>query len=326
MTPPPDLPERPTWTAAHLAVLAALALVAAAAPLWLRDAYWASLIVGTAITLVLTMSMNLINGTAGQFTLSHAAFFGLGAYAAAVGAQDFGLAPWLCLPLAVIVGAGVALAVGVPLLRLQSYYLATGTLAFALIVEIVVRQSPYLGGPLGFADLPALRGFGANLTGAAFVPVAGFAALLVYIAIRNLMDAPLGRAVVAARDDAPAAAAAGIAVARMRLTIFVIAAAMAAAAGWLDACYVRNITPQVFGADLTFRWLLIILIGGIGDLSGVVIATVLLSLAPELLGVAAGQQVLALGILMIVVILFAPRGLGGLIADIRRRLPRRGLA
>ncbi len=311
--------DKPTWTTLHVVTLLIVALLSLCAGVWLTDPYWASLVVSTAITLVLTMSMNLINGTSGQFTLSHAAFFGLGAYVSAICAQHLGISPWLCLPLAIVAAGIAAAAIGVPILRLQGYYLATGTLAFALIVEIVVRQSPFLGGPLGFQDLPKLQVFNVALIGAGYVPIAVIATLLVYIVIRNLVHSPLGRAIIATRDDPPAAAAAGISVTRTRLTAFVIGSALAAAAGWMHAFYLRNLSPQLFGADLTFKWMLIMLIGGIGKLPGVIVSTILLSLGPELLGIAAVQQVLALGILMILVVLFAPRGIGGLIDDMHRR-------
>jgi branched-chain amino acid transport system permease protein len=144
--------------------------------------------------------------------------------------------------------------------------------------------------------------------------------------MRNLVGSPLGRAIIATRDDAPAASAAGISVTGVRLTVFAIGSAFAAMAGWMDAFYFRNIGPQLMGADQTFKWLLIILIGGIGSLPGVIVSSVLVSLGPELLGVAAGQQVLALGVLMILVVLFAPRGIGGLIDDAYRQSIRRRLA
>ncbi len=318
--------DRPLWTPVTLGAVALAVVASAVAPALISDPYYGSLIVGTAIALVLTLSLNLLVGTSGQFSLAHATFFGLGAYVPGVLAVRLGISPWLGLPIALAVTALVALIVGIPMLRLQGFFLAAGSLAFSLFVEVLVRQSTGVaGGAYGVQGIPAPHFFGIALTGVRYVPLACGAVILVVVMLENLRHAPLGRAMIAVRDNSDAAAASGIDPARVRLVAFVAAASLAALGGWLQAFYFRTLEPHLFSTDLTFTWLFMVLIGGVGNIAGVVVATILLSLLPQLLGIANVQEVLVLGVLILVVVMFAPRGLAGafeqLAAAFRRRAP-----
>jgi branched-chain amino acid transport system permease protein len=296
-------------------------LILACLPLIVTAPYFLSLGVTLAITLILTLSYNLVIGLSGQFSLTHATFFGLGAYIAALLALQLGLSPWIGLLAGVVATATIAVAVGVPLLRLRGYYFAVATLAFGLLAEILVQQSTDVtGGAYGLQNIPPLTLFGRSLQGAPFYLLTLVCLFAVALALSNLMQASLGRSIIAVRDNEAAAAACGIDVARTKLAAFAIGAAVAALAGWLQCFFRLNLNPQVFSIELTFFWIFMVFIGGLGNVRGVVIATVVLTLAPELLGGATSQVVLSVGILMIVVALFAPRGVGGLIDDVITRL------
>jgi branched-chain amino acid transport system permease protein len=309
------------WTPRGLAFLLLVTAVLWAIPLLIHEPYYLSLVVTTAIALLLTLSLNLMNGTSGQFSLAAAAFFGIGAYVPALLALRLGISPWLGLPCALAAGALIAIGIGFPVLRLRGYFLATATLAFALFVEIFMRQSTELtGGAYGLQGIPPLEVLGHRLRGGAYVPVAATAVVLAVVMLRNLGASALGRAITAARDDAVAAAATGINVVQVRVAAFAISSGIAALAGWVHAFYFLNLNPQMFSTELTFVWLFMVLIGGLGHMPGVIASTILLTVAPELLGIATTQQVLALGIVMLVFVLFAPRGLGGLIDAAMLRL------
>jgi branched-chain amino acid transport system permease protein len=244
------------------------------------------------------------------------AFFGGGAYVSAILAKA-GLSPWLCLPCAVLAVALLATVIGLPVTRLRGLYLAVATLAFSLFIETVVKQGGTLtGGGYGIQDIPIPELAGTRLVGRGFYPIALAVLIGCMLLLHNLLDSKFGREVIATRDHAEAAEAAGVDPARVRLAVLVIAAALAATAGWLHAFYHRVLDPSLLSPEWTFLWFFMVLVGGIGSPIGVVLGTVLLSLVPEFLGLATGQTILGVGVLMILVTLFAPRGLGGALEDI----------
>lgn len=303
----------PTWTPARLGLVAAAVVLAIFAPRLFGSAYHASLTVSTCTLLILTLSMNLLVGTAGQFCLSHSAFYGIGAYTAALATVHGGVPMIAAGILSVAVAGAVAVVVGYPLLRLTGYFLATGSLAFALFVEVMIRQSSgILGGVNGIHDLPGIRLFGATVTGADFLPIAVIVCAAVVIGLTNLRSSQLGRAMIATKDSRDAAEAAGVHTDRIRLSAFTLASMLAAVAGWLQAAYQGSVDPHVFSVDLTFGWLFMIVIGGLGSVPGVIAATILLGIVPQVLGFANVQQVLVLGVLILFAVMFAPRGIAGL--------------
>lgn len=313
-------------TPAAFGGVACLVLVAAAALLpFFGSAYHVTLAVNLCVSLILTLSLNLVVGYSGQFHLSHAAFFGVGAYASAILAKQVGLSPWVCLPVAILLVVVLAGLVGVPVTRLKGLYLAVATLAFSLFVEVLVKQGGTLtGGGYGLHEIPPAALFGAPLQGKSFYVVALVSLALVSIGLVNLLHSKLGREIIATRDHPDAAAASGINPAFVRVVVLMIAAAMAALAGWLHTFYHLNLNAGLLSPELTFVWFFMVLVGGIGNMRGVVLGTILLELTPEFLGFATGQTILAVGILMVVVTLFAPRGLGGVLDDLLSRRRRAG--
>ena len=308
--------------AATLPRLYPLALVGAGIVAMLMltaDAYHLTVAVNLCITLILTLSLNFVVGNSGQFHLSHVAFFGTGAYVSAILAKQYHLSPWLCLFCAVPAVAMLAALIGLPVTRLKGLYLAVATLAFSLFVEVVVNQGGALtGGGYGIQDIPAVTVFGDRLSAKSFYLLALAALAMTIIIINNLLDSKFGREIIASRDHPNAAAAAGINPAATKLLALVIAASLAAIAGWLHTFYYLTLNPVVLSPELTFVWFFMVLVGGLGSITGVVLGTMLLTLVPELLGFAAGQTVLVIGILMIAVTLFAPRGIAGVLYDLAK--------
>lgn len=299
--------------ARRLLVAAALAGLALFLAL-VQGGYAVIFATNVAITLILTLSLNLVVGSLGLFSLAHGAFFGCGAYVSAVLATHYGVSPWLCLPAAMLVTVAFAFVIGKPVLRLRGFYLAVATLSFALFIGVFARQATDItGGAYGISGIPALTLFGLPIRGKAMLAVAGLVLLAMMILLDNLMRSRLGRAFLATRDNEDAAAANGIPVARVRLIAFLVSAVFASVAGWLQVFTHLIVNPFVVGLDLTFLWLFMILVGGTTRMSGVVLGTLFLSVGPELLGFASSQQVLMSGIIMLLVIMFAPKGLGGVV-------------
>ena len=276
--------------------------------------YYITIAVNFGITLILTMSLNLVIGYSGQFCLSHAAFFGVGAYVPAILAKQVGLSPWLGLPASIAVSAALATVVGIPVVRLKGYYLAVATLAFSLFVEVVIRQGGSVtGGGYGISGLAPPELFNLPLKGASYYVLVLLLVVVVFVSIDNIINSRFGRSILAVRDNAPAAAATGINVGQIRLMVFVLTAGFAASAGWLHTFYHRQINPILLSPEWTFVWLFMVLIGGIGHKRGVILGTLLLTVVPEFLGFATDQTILGIGALMVLATLFAPRGLGGLL-------------
>lgn len=294
-------------------------LLLAPFPVFAHEPYYITLAVNLAITLILTLSLNFVVGVSGQWSFAHAAFFGIGAYVPGVLAAKVGLNGWLGLPLSVASTIGLATVIGVPLVRLSGYYLAVCTLALGFVVEIFVRQAvDVTGGAYGIQQIPPLVIANHRLQGGSYYLLALAAVAISALLLENIRESPLGHAIVATRDNATAAAACGINVGRVKLTAFVIAAGLAALAGWVHAFYYLSLNPSLLASDLTFLWYFMVFIGGLGSVPGVLIGTVLLTIAPEVLGMATQNRVFAFGVLMLAVALFAPRGLGGVIAAATR--------
>jgi branched-chain amino acid transport system permease protein len=208
----------------------------------------------------------------------------------------------------------VATIVSIPVARLRGYFLSVATLAFGFFTEIFVRQATEVtGGAYGVNDLQPLVLFGHPLHALSYYVLTAVALVLVVVFIANLMNSALGRAILAMRDNAMAAAASGVDVGRMRILAFVLSADIAAIAGWLQAFLDRTINPQLLNPELSFVWLFMVLIGGAGNAAGVVLGAVLLTLGPNLIGIASADRAIVVGVVMIVVALFAPRGIGGLL-------------
>jgi branched-chain amino acid transport system permease protein len=293
-----------------LIVIAVLGLLL---PGLLDNPYYINLATNATITLIVALSLNLVVGYSGQFALCHAAFYGIGAYVPALLATRWNVSPWLGLVVGLAFTTAITTIVSIPVVRLRGYFLSVATLAFGYFVEIFVRQTTEItGGAYGVNNLPILVLFGQPLRGLAYYFFAAFTLCLIAVLLTNMMRSGVGRAIVAMRDSPGAAAASGIHVTQMRVLAFVIAADIAAVAGWLQAFLDLSINPQMLSPELTFVWLFMVLIGGLGHPVGVVLGTLLLTLGPNFIGAASFDRALVVAVLMIIVALFAPQGIGGL--------------
>ncbi len=299
----------------YLAVL----LAALALPLAGED-YWTVIATRAAIYWVLVSGLNLVVGFAGQLAIGYVALLTLGAYTSSVLVERAGLNPFLALIAAAAVGAAAGVVVGLPALRLRTFYFAMTTLGFATIVtQVALAWTSVTGGGIGVSG-PALA--------APFDSTNGFYLLCVALAATctwmtlNAAHSRFGRSLVAIRDAEVAAEACGVAKAPLLMLVFLFSGALAGVAGGLFATLQSYITPDAFTFDLSVLFFIAILIGGRGSVLGPLLATLLLTALPEFASPLVAWSTFLYAALLLVIVLVVPGG----IADVldfhnRRALP-----
>jgi branched-chain amino acid transport system permease protein len=270
----------------------------------------------------LALSFNFLYGIAGQIAFSHVAFYGVGAFAVTILAVSFGLPVWLSVIITLVLCVIVAIVVAVPTTRLEGFYLSLGTVAFAQLFQVLLVQGGDLtGGPSGLYGFNSPKVFGFAIAGRPYALVIVALFLLTYRVLVRLDRSWFGRACRAVQDNPQAATAMGIDVARTKLLAFVITSVLAGVAGIVYAFLDNYVSPYVFNLDLMFEILFMVIIGGAGRHMGAIIGAFVLFLAPELLGGLGAHYLLFYGLLMVVCIMFAPRGLIGLFDRFGVKLP-----
>ena len=278
------------------------------------DPYHLDVIIGIGINIILAVSLNLVNGHTGQFSLGHAGFMSVGAYLAA--AVSIYLGPrflgeeggtvlqqgFLFLGALVAGGLGAALAglvVGVPSLRLKGDYLALVTLGFGEIIRVIFQNVEFLGGALGLNGIPPYT---------TIFWVLAFVALSVFT-VTCLVSSTYGRGFLATKDDEIAAEAVGLDTTRYKITAFVIGAFFAGAAGGLYGHFKMTITPTGFDFTKSIEIVVMVILGGMGNTLGVILAAILLTLLPEVLRPIAEYRMIIYSLLLIVLMIVRPQGL-----------------
>jgi branched-chain amino acid transport system permease protein len=291
----------------------------AAAPLLLSNAYFLSVMTMCAINALVVLGLNLLLGYAGQISLGHAAFFGIGAYTSAILTTTCGAPIWAGILAGVCLAALVAALIGVPALRLHGHYLAMATLGFGIIVQIVFNEATELtGGPSGFVGVPrlALGGYSFASDRSYYYLVAGVLALAVILS-RNLIASRTGRALRAIHTSEGAAAAMGVHIARYKLFIFILSAVYAAVAGVLYAHYLGFIAPASFGFNFSVQLITMVVLGGMASIWGAVAGAVFLTSLPEFLRVLENSDILVYGLMLVLCMIYLPGGLAGGLAKLR---------
>lgn len=305
--------RRALWLVLGVAVLAAPWLVAAVVPRQQR--YVLHVLIFTALFAALALSYDLVVGHVGSLSLAHPAFFGVGAYAAAILATR---ARWSFLTDVVAAGlaaAVVAALVGVPLFRLAEHAFAVGTLGLALVASVVANNWVQVTrGPLCITGIPKpALGPLAIATLPAFYWLALAALVAIVLLYRGLTTFRLGRAFHAVRDNEPLAASAGIDPLKYRLLAFTIAAGLAGCVGALYVHYLSVMCPEEMTVALTVNLLVIVFLGGVGSLRGVLLGAVLFTALPEVLRLAPTWRLVIYGGLLLLVVIRSPGGIESLL-------------
>lgn len=270
--------------------------------------YYLGIAIDIGINIILAVSLNLINGHTGQFSLGHAGFMAVGGYSAAkltLTLQNV-VPPWAqpllfiaALMLGGMIAAATGLAVGVPTLRLRGDYLAIVTLGFGEIIRVIFQTTEAFGAATGLTGIPPWTNFGWAWSGAA---------LSVFV-VTCLVNSTYGRGFIAVHDDEVAAGASGINPVRYKVTAFVIGAFFAGIAGGIYAHHKSFLSPTGFDFMKSIDIVVMVILGGMGRTVGVIIAAVLLTLLPEFLRGFADYRMIIYSLLIIVLMLARPQGL-----------------
>jgi len=303
-------------------LLSALCLVGllAVLPMLVTDDYYLSIMVVIGVNTLVVIGLGLLMGFAGQISLGHAAFYGLGAYGSAILTTRYGLNPWLGIVAAAVITSMVAYIIGRPTLRLKEHYLALATLGFGIVIHIAFNEGgEFTGGPSGLMGIPSLSIGGFQLdTDFKFYYLVWAVVVLGMIISYNLVHSRIGRALKAIHGSEVAAEAMGIDTAKYKLQIFVVSAVFASVAGSLYAHYVTFISPSPFGFNGSVEMVLMAVAGGLASVwgpvmgSGLIISLVevLREVVPRFYPAAGGEfEIIVFGLILVVVMIFLPDGL-----------------
>lgn len=308
-------------TGRSLGLLVLIASIAAAPALFPSTFYYE---IGTSIFIasLVVVGLNILMGYAGQVSLGHAGFFGIGAYAMAIGPTHLGLPP---MP-SIFAGLGltmlIAWLVGRPILKLKGHYLAVATLGMGILIAMVfTNEARFTGGPDGM-PVPRLVLFGWTARGSvAWYWISGVTLVLATLLTVNLIDSPTGRALRAIHDSEVASRVLGIDVARYKLIAFVLSAAYAAVAGAYLALFDGLVTPGTAGFLRSIEFVVMAVLGGLGSVLGSIVGAALLTILPQVLTVFHDYEHIALGAIMIVFMIFLRAGIVPSLANLFRRSP-----
>ena len=312
--------------------LIAAALAVAAVPLVTPDRYMLKVLVYVGVNVIVIAGLALLFGHAGQISMGHAAFVGIGAYTSAYLVKTLD-APWLVGVLAAtVLAAAGGLVLALPALRLRGHYLAMATLGFSEIMYVVFREARAITGGndgLGGIPHPEVAGMKIDTPVGVYLLVWGVA-LLTLLLVLNILRSRPGRAMRALQATENGALACGIDTVGLKIRTFALSAALAGLAGALYAHGVGFISPSTFGLDQSVIYMAIVVVGGAGSLAGPTLAAVVLTLLPyadalvpglskDTIAVMQDWEADIYGLAMIAVVIFAPAGIGGLLKRIRLR-------
>lgn len=299
----------------------AFALAIPAVGFAISSPYHLQLLTFIGIYTLLTLGLNMLMGYAGQISLGHAAFYGLGAYTTGILTVHWNWSPWLALPVALGLAALVGFLVALPMLKLSGFYLGMGTLGFGMIGYILFREwAGFTGGDSGLVGIPSLSLGSLQLgTGRWYFFLVWGTVLVCFVICQRLVDSRIGRALRAIHDSEHAAGAMGIDTGSLKVRIFVLSAVFAALAGFLYAHLVSFISPNSFDFLVSVRMVTMVVIGGMASIWGSLLGASLLTVLPEWLHVFTDYEMVVYGLILMVVMIFLPQGLTRGILDLYER-------
>jgi branched-chain amino acid transport system permease protein len=301
----------------RLAVVLAMAVLVVALPLVFPSAYYYRVAALVFVFALACVGLNLLMGFAGQVSLGHAGFMGIGAYAVAVGPAHLGLPSWLAFLAGAALSALVAFVVGRPILRLKGHYLAVATLGFGLLLAIVFNnEARFTGGPDGMS-VPRLVLLDWPVRGATTWYWVSAVTFLIGAALAlNLIDSPTGRALRAIHDSEVAARVLGVDVANKKLAVFVVSAVYASVAGSYFALLNGHVTPDVSGFLRSIELVAMVVLGGMGSVLGSLVGAALLVVLPQTLTFLHDYEHMVLGLIIMGVMIFLRAGIVPALANV----------
>ena len=279
-------------------------------PFVLPNKFYVDLATRMAINAIIVLGLNLLIGFAGQISLGHAGFIGIGAYATAVLPTHFNVHPLLAMALGALAASLLAAVVARPIFKLKGHYLAMATLGLGIIINIALRNEASLtGGPDGM-PVPAMGLLGYDIT--TDIQWYWIVALVLSVSVwasLNLIDSPFGRALRALHGSEVAAQVVGVNIVRYKVSIFVISAMFASLMGSVTAHYIGFVTPNIADFFHSIELVTMVVIGGMASVYGSVVGAVLLTALPQALSSLEGWETVAFGAVLMGCMIFMPRGL-----------------
>jgi branched-chain amino acid transport system permease protein len=287
-------------------------------PLFVKSPYYFSVLIFIAIYGMIVLGLTMLMGYAGQISLGHAAFFGLGAYFSSILTLHLHLNPWLAMLMGLVATVLIAFLLGIPTLKLHGHYLAMATLGLGIVLQIIFKEEVELtGGPTGLTGIPALTAFGITFSNDRTFYFLAWIFMLALLGLSiNLVHSRTGRALRAISQSQVAAGTLGIPVNRLKLSVFALSAGYASIAGSLYAHYLAFVNPTPFGFLVSVKLVAMVVIGGSASLWGALLGTTLLVSLPEFLTRLQDYEMVIYGAILILVMMFAPRGLTGIAGKI----------
>ena len=279
-------------------------------PFILPNSYYMDLAIRMAINAIIVIGLNLLIGFAGQISLGHAGFLGIGAYASAVLPTHFGFHPLLAMAAGAAATAVIAGVVAKPIFKLKGNYLAMATLGLGIIINIALRnEAQWTGGPDGMA-VPAFALFGIELSSDKqwYWVVAALLAISVWASL-NIIDSPFGRALRALHGSEVASQVVGVNIVRYKVSIFVLSAVFASLMGSITAHYIGFVTPNFADFFHSIELVTMVVVGGMASVFGSIVGAVLLTALPQALATFEGWETVVFGSVLMLCMIFLPKGL-----------------
>ena len=275
------------------------------------DSYILNVATQIIIQAIAAYGLNVIVGNAGQISLGHAAFVGIGAYSAAMLTTAAGFTFWQSLPISVIIVAAVGLLCGLPSLRVREDFLAITTIGINFIVVAIFQYTPALGGALGIGGIPRARFFGTVLKAPGYFALCLAFLVLAMAVCRFFTCSWSGLSCFAVREEETAASSMGVSPVRAKLTAFVLGTALAGLSGVLYAHYMRFISADSFTFPFSVTLLSIVVAGGLGTFWGPLVGAVILGILPEVFRPLVNSRMFLYAMLLLLMIRFMPGGILG---------------
>ena len=304
------------WTRRIVPVL--LLAVLAALPLLPVPEFWITQLNYIGMFALVALGLVLLTGVGGLTSFGQAAFVGVGAYTTALLSARYGLSPWIGLAAGLVVTLGIAWVLALITLRMSGHYLPLATIAWALSLNFTIANMDALGKYDGLLGVPAIALFGVSLAdGRAIYYLIWLLAVLGAIVVRNLLDSRPGRAIRALGGATVMAESMGVSTFRYKVVIFLIAALLASTSGWLFAHVQRTVNPSPFGLRMGIEYLFMAVVGGVSSVWGAfvgagvfkIIEDQLKELLPALLGSNGNFEIIVLGVVLVLMLKYAPKGL-----------------
>lgn len=283
--------------------------------------YYVDIVVFLIIYLLLGLGLNLITGYAGQVSLGHAAFYGIGAYSSAILSVTYGMNPWASMGSAVVITFVISAILGLPSLRVREDFLAITTLGLGLIAQSFFKNAEITGGAYGIDSIPAPSLFGVELKNVGYLLLVVVVLLAGIFVMQKMTKSRIGRAWMTIREDEMVAQAMGINTTYYKVLVFAIGGAYAGAAGALFAHKASYISAESFGFTISVTVLSMVVLGGLGSIRGTLFGVSVLYLLPELFRLFKLDfmdmqnldvyKMMVYGLLMVIVMRYRPKGLFG---------------